>query len=396
MPLQQVGVTGMTAGSVRVTAPVRAQWRRANQYCELPHSTCAELPTDLSPRFVLRLTQLSFVPRGERSIRTGISCLALLLTIAERAHAQAPHATATPASSFEVPAWAFPQAAPGTRTVLTDTVAPLQVPNSDSAFTLSRIRDYFNAIDWHPETHRAAPDVVLHGRKPAMFACGICHLPDGNGRPENATIAGLPRDYIIRQVRDMHARTRGSAFSPNRPAEAMRLVADSVTDDELREAAKYFSHAKNRPQFHVIESDSVPRTIPLNGLYSRAPGTEMEALNGRLIEIADDIRRHEMRDSRAEYTAYVPRGSLARGKAIAQGDVRGIKGCQSCHGGSLGGRFQVPPISGRPSSYLLRQLLAFKTGARASKEGQPMREEAATLSLDDMIAVAAYATSLKP
>jgi cytochrome c553 len=44
----------------------------------------------------------------------------------------------------------------------------------------------------------------------------------------------------------------------------------------------------------------------------------------------------------------------------------------------------------------MRQLLAFKTGARSSKEGAPMRAVVEKLSVDDMIAVAAYVASRKP
>jgi cytochrome c553 len=56
----------------------------------------------------------------------------------------------------------------------------------------------------------------------------------------------------------------------------------------------------------------------------------------------------------------------------------------------------VPPIAGRSPSYLLRQLFAFRTGTRASAAGAPMRDLAAKLDLDDMIAAAAYAATLAP
>jgi cytochrome c553 len=42
----------------------------------------------------------------------------------------------------------------------------------------------------------------------------------------------------------------------------------------------------------------------------------------------------------------------------------------------------------------LRQLLAFKTGARAAPAGAPMQAVVAGLQLRDMIAAAAYAASL--
>jgi cytochrome c553 len=99
----------------------------------------------------------------------------------------------------------------------------------------------------------------------------------------------------------------------------------------------------------------------------------------------------------AEYVAYVPRGSLARGRALAAGDTRAnVKGCTSCHGADLRGVKLVPPLAGRSPSYLLRQLVAFRTGARDAATSAPMREVAARLTIEDMVAAAAYAGSRAP
>ena len=137
--------------------------------------------------------------------------------------------------------------------------------------------------------------------------------------------------------------------------------------------------------------------MPLNGLSTLLPGTEREALAGRLIELPLELRRHELHDPMAEYVAYVPRGSLARGRALATGDpAHGVKGCTTCHGPSLRGVGLVPPIAGRSPSYILRQLVAFRTGARSTPASAPMREFASGLSLEDMVAAAAYAGSRRP
>jgi cytochrome c553 len=53
----------------------------------------------------------------------------------------------------------------------------------------------------------------------------------------------------------------------------------------------------------------------------------------------------------------------------------------------------VPPLAGRSPTYLLRQLMAFKTGDRAGVAGAPMQAVAAELQIPDMIAVAAYAAA---
>jgi cytochrome c553 len=51
---------------------------------------------------------------------------------------------------------------------------------------------------------------------------------------------------------------------------------------------------------------------------------------------------------------------------------------------------------GRSPTYLIRQLLAFQTSARADVTGQPMLPVIKTLEISDMIDVVAYAASLSP
>jgi cytochrome c553 len=280
----------------------------------------------------------------------------------------------------------------------TDTSVIATVPTSHAKFSVGRTRDRFDVADWNPATHRTAPAIVMHGRRPAVMACGFCHLADGRGRPENAMISGLPVEYFVQQVKDIRTRARRSASSvPFPPEVAMRLIADSVTDAELDEAAHYFARVRARRASRVVESDSVPATMPLNGLSTLVPGRPREPLNGRLIELPPELRRHELHDPMAEYVAYVPRGSVARGRALSAGDPRhAVKGCASCHGAELRGMGGEPPLAGRSPSYMLRQLIAFRTGARDTPAGAPMREVAATLTIEDMVAAAAYAGSRAP
>jgi len=311
--------------------------------------------------------------------------------------AQSPHSSP---AAFEIPAWAFPVLGTATAPSATgtDTAAVATLPTSRVTFTVGRTRDRYDVADWNPRTHPAPPAFVMHGRKPVVMACGFCHLADGRGRPENAMIAGLPVDYFMQQVKDMRTRARHSGSPvPFPSALLMQQIADSVTDAELEVAARYFAKVRARRASKVVETDSVPRFMPLNGLSTVLPGNEREALGDRLVEVAVDLRRHELHDPMAEYVAYVPHGSLARGRALAAGDARrGVKGCTSCHGADLRGMQLVPPIAGRSPSYLLRQLIAFRTGARNSAASAPMREMAATLSLADMVSAAAYAGSRAP
>ena len=328
-----------------------------------------------------------------RAVLLLVACASLT---ARELGAQAPHAGA----GFEIPAWAFPVLGKATapQATGTDTSVVATTPTSHASFTVGRTRDRFDVADWNPATHRAAPPIVMHGRKSAVWACGFCHLADGRGRPENAMVAGLPVDYFVQQVKDMRTRARHTASPVPFPSSAaMEAIADSVTDAELAEAARYFAKVRARRASRVVESDSVPSFMPLNGLSTLLAGNGREALGDRLVEVAVDLRRHELHDPMAEYTAYVPRGSLARGRALAAGDPRhGVKGCTSCHGPDLRGVQLVPPLAGRSPSYLLRQLIAFRTGARNGATSAPMHEVATTLSIQDMVAAAAYAGSRAP
>jgi cytochrome c553 len=341
-------------------------------------------PRSLRVAPIFRLTLCAFATMASRGLR-----------------AQSPHSTPSAATPpFDIPAWAFPVLGTATAPSATgtDTSVIVTLPTSRARFTVGRTRDRFDVADWNPTTHPAAPPIVMHGRKPAVMACGFCHLADGRGRPENAMIAGLPVDYFVQQVKDMRSRARHSASPvPFPSAAAMQAIADSSTDAEVLEAARYFAHVRARRASKVVEADSVPRFMPLNGLSTLRAEGGREPLGGRLVEIAVDLRRHELHDPMAEYVAYVPRGSLARGRALAAGDAtHGVKGCTSCHGTALRGIGLVPPLAGRSPSYLLRQLVAFRMGARATPASAPMQEMAARLSIEDMVAAAAYAGSRKP
>ena len=297
---------------------------------------------------------------------------------------------------IQVPAWAFPVSpgAPGGPPGVVDTVTPLHIPGSHAAFTQAQANYPFFVMDWFPDAHPPMPNVVARGRKPSVLACGYCHLADGAGRPENAMVAGLSADYIIAQMADMKSGARtGASLGTNIntvPAARMADIARATTPDEVVQAARYFATLKPRQRGRVVEATEVPKVIIGRGLYFRAPAGGVEPLGQRLIEIPEDAERHERHDPYVGYTTYVPQGSIAHGQTLA-GRV-----CSSCHGPDLRGVAPVPALAGRSPSYILRQLLAFNTGTRSSAAGAPMRAIAATLSLDDMIAAAAYAGTLAP
>jgi cytochrome c553 len=279
-----------------------------------------------------------------------------------------------------------------------DNVRPVHLPDSAATYTEAQLNDLFAAPDWHPATHTPMPPVVAHGRRPDVYACGYCHTPGGQGRPENAALAGLPASYIIQQVADFRSGARRSAWpGPYRPADRMIVSALHASVEDVAAAARYFSQQRLQSRVEVIERGRVPRTHVVGWVYVADPGSAEEAIGTRLLELAPDAARHEHRDDAMRYIAYVPPGSIARGKFMAQSGAGGLTApCLSCHGDRLRGVGLIPPIAGRSPTYLLRQLLAFQTGARTGVTGTPMHAIVAKLTIAHMVDLAAYIASLPP
>ncbi len=295
-----------------------------------------------------------------------------------------------------MPAWLFPMNPPETAGSKTDDgSARVHLAHSERTFAAAELGDLFYAPDWFPRSHGPMPDIVVRGRPPDVYACGYCHLPSGQGRPENSSLAGLSAAYIQQQVADFKSGARRSPWhGPYRPPDLMIHLAAFVTPEEVASAARYFSTQRLRPRVRIVESARVPHALVRGLVYAFSPGAD-EELGERVLEFAPDPVRHESRDETMRYVAYVPIGSIGRGGALAGGKGPS-QPCGSCHGAKLRGVGDVPGLAGRSPSYLLRQLLAFKVGTRAGLTGVPMKAVVGNLQLHDMIDVSAYAASLPP
>jgi cytochrome c553 len=278
-----------------------------------------------------------------------------------------------------------------------DTGEQKHVPNSTVAFTLTQIRDLFNAPDWHPDDHPAVPEAVSHGRKGEVFACGYCHLPNGLGRPENASLAGLPAAYIIQQVRDIRSGARTSSLPALVPQLLMHAVAQRAADDDVAAAAEYFSGLPRKPWIRVVEAETVPKTRIGGFMLLPAEGGGTEPIGNRIIEMPEDAVRTELRDARAGFVAYVPPGSIKQGEAlVTTGGGGKTVPCGICHGPGLGGLGPVPGIVGRSPSYIARQLYDIQHGTRAGPWSPLMAQVVANLGDAEMVAIVAYLTSQSP
>jgi len=206
---------------------------------------------------------------------------------------------------------------------------PRSVPGSNRRFTLAETRDAFNPPDWHPAGHPPMPPAVANGRRSEMRACGFCHLTNGQGRPENASLAGLPAAYIIQQMADFKSGARRSSEPRMGPPNAMIADAKAATDAEVREAAEYFAAVPYRPWIRVVERADVPRTRIAGWMHVPTEGAE--PIGARIIEMPEDLPRTELRDGASGFVAYVPPGSISRGERLVTTGGGRTVACGTCH-----------------------------------------------------------------
>ncbi|MBV9249560.1 MAG: hypothetical protein JO227_10010 [Acetobacteraceae bacterium] len=294
------------------------------------------------------------------------------------------------------PAWAYPVNPPDFK-MQPDDGTLRHVPDSTAAFTVTQARDLFFTHDWHPSDHPPLPEIVAYGRKPEVMACGVCHRADGPGGPENASLAGLPAQYIVQQMADFRSGARTTSIPQRVPPQLMIKTAKGITDPEVEQAAAYFSGLRPRTVIKVVETATVPKTRVAGWFLATLPNGESEPIAGRIIEVPEDLERFEMRDSRSRFIAYVPPGSVEQGRQLANTGGNGKSApCTICHGPELNGVGPIPGLAGRSPSYLMRQLYDFQHGTRAGPWSPLMAPNVSKLTLDDMVALAAYAASLPP
>jgi cytochrome c553 len=271
-----------------------------------------------------------------------------------------------------------------------------RLPGSTLSFTLTQIRDNAGPADWYPGDHPPMPPIVAHGRKEAMvFACSLCHYPNGKGRPENAGVSGLPYTYFLQTMQDFKSGARKSADARKGNTNLMINFAKAMTDDEIKAAAEYFGSMKWTPWIKVVETNTVPKTRIAGGMFLRLEGNEKEPLGKRIIETPENVEGTELlRDSHSGFIAYVPPGSVKKGEAlVTTGGGGKTIACATCHGADLQGLGPVPGIAGRSPSYLVRQLYDMQQGYRHGVWTELMKPVVAKLTTDDMLSIVAYTAS---
>ena len=301
------------------------------------------------------------------------------------------------ATGDEFPSWAYPvtppprPGGPVPKDASKDDGAQLHVPGSEVTLTRAQIESGNPVADWYPDDHPSMPDIVKTGRE-NVRACAYCHLPNGAGRPDTASLAGLTENFIKEQIETFKMGNRKSSKADRAPQKMMNQIAANLTEEDVAVAAKYFSDLQLGSYVKVVETDTVPKTVVMDDILVKAPEGGTEPIGQRIVEVPEDLERARNRDPHTTYVAYVPKGSLQAGKTFVTG---GATPCIACHGPDLHGRGDVPHIAGRSPSYIIRQLYDIQKGTRTGNVA-PMQMVASGLHLDDMIAIAAYVASREP
>jgi cytochrome c553 len=303
------------------------------------------------------------------------------------------------AGADELPPWAYvgnPTTSRPVAPLAVPDLIPKHVPGSEVELTVAQVSDPYNVPDWHPDEHPVMPDVVAHGRKPGVFACAYCHLPNGQGHPMNSSLAGLPATYIRQQMADFKSGARRSAV-PNTMGPAMMIeVAANVAEDDVLAAANYFASLKFKPWVKVVEADSAPRTRLEPGMLVAVKNGAREPLGSRMVEVPEDQARTQLRDSQSGFVAYVPKGSIKRGEALVATGGGKTTPCAVCHGVALRGLGTAPPLAGRSPTTTARELYDIKAGTRNGLGGVLMKGVVANLSEKDVLDIVAYVASRSP
>jgi cytochrome c553 len=260
--------------------------------------------------------------------------------------------------------------------------------------TRGQLRAQKETMDWYPEDrHGTMPDIARFGKQ-GVRQCSLCHLPDGSGRPENAPISAYHPTYFMQQMQDFRDGLRKSADPRKANTNVMIGFAKATTRMEDLAAAQYFAQQPYPRRIKVVEGKTARKCACRADAYGHSGQRRrrMEPIKAdEIVEVPDDNLRAEARDTRMGWTAYVPPGTLNRGKQVAAKAQ-----CSTCHGANLEGIGPVPALAGRSPSYTMRQLFDFKSGARNGPWGALMKPVVANLSVQELTAVSAYAASIQP
>ena len=182
----------------------------------------------------------------------------------------------------------------------------------------------------------AADGDVQAGKSKAQV-CAACHGADGNSvNPEWPNLAGQNARYTSKQLADFKT-------GEQRTDPVMAQQVANLSPEDMADLSAYFA--------------------------TRTPAC-----------------------------GFVSEEKLPLGERIYRGGIResGVPACIACHGPNGAGdpMAGVPSLSGQRVSYSMKQLKAFRNGARSNDRNRTMRESSRWLSDEDIHAVSEYIAGL--
>ena len=207
----------------------------------------------------------------------------------------------------------------------------------------------------------------------AAAACASCHGVDGEGNGEIGlpALASLPRGYFVKQIEDFKS---GERTSPIKTAYDERLTNSEVLrSDDPEAVADFYAHW----MVGVAKGISIEDAKAAAGYYAGLDRAGIQAKAGNPRPVDPEV--------------------IALGEDLAiNGDwERDIPPCFKCHAvDGVGVEPWFPPLAGQHPDYVVRQLKAWKNGARANDPLDLMKTLSENLTDDEIHAVAAYMATL--
>jgi cytochrome c553 len=194
-------------------------------------------------------------------------------------------------------------------------------------------------VEWTPKTIAAASSGdALRGMMLARH-CEHCHGTEGfSSVGSTPNLASMNNLALWKQLEDFQARKR--------PSRVMVPISQELSARDVADVVAYFS------QFPVYRDLQDNRVFP----QAQITGAHLETAS-RLISFGDG--------------------------------TRGIPPCDACHG-PVAYKTGAPSLATQNRDYLLNQLEAFASGARANDINEAMRTIAALLSEDERQSLAEY------
>ena len=110
----------------------------------------------------------------------------------------------------------------------------------------------------------------------------------------------------------------------------MIALSKAVTDEEIQIAATYFAALKPRANIGVVETGNVGQISVANWMLAENKSGAKEAIDQRIIELPENPKHVERRDSHPKFVVLVPVGRLK--KRVNVGDWQITRqGCRLRH-----------------------------------------------------------------